>query len=67
MIKLKTILLRKDHWHEGIQRKPGTTLTLDAGLIDWLVAKDRGDEVPAANVTRTPSPPVRRGCCGGRW
>lgn len=63
----KTLQLLKDHQHGGVKYPPGTVLTMDARLVDWLIAQGVGTATKDSS-TRTPNPPVRRAsCCGGRW
>lgn len=72
---MKTIRLLKPHTHGSVKYPTGATLPpLEVKTANWLIDQGVGFDVTdeasataAPTITRTPNPPVRRGCCGGRW
>jgi hypothetical protein len=68
----KTVLLTQPHTHGRIKYPVGSRLTMNAHDADWIVAHERGIEVPT-NTTTTINNTIERKkaapvpfCCG-RW
>lgn len=61
----KKVELLQEHKHGGHRYAPGSILTMNSRIADWLVAQG---VAKFSTNSRATTAPVRRGCshCGGR-